>query len=122
MPSSKQIPIAAAVACGLSALAATLSVPISQALAAPSTVARAEIVAPSSVVEPAASRGQRVRRSPRATRKLAGRGGGVKDTCPGGNKACIKDLIANCDKAGGGLSTQPDGGVDCYVVGIHDQP
>ena len=52
------------------------------------------------------------------------KGGGrhVKDTCPGGDKKCIKDLIANCDKAGGGLSTQPDGGVDCYVVGIHDQP
>ena len=31
-------------------------------------------------------------------------------------------LIANCDKAKGGLSTEPDGGVDCYVVGIHDQP
>lgn len=46
----------------------------------------------------------------------------VKDTCPGGDKKCIKDLVAACDKAGGGLSTQPDGGVDCYVVGIHDQP
>lgn len=49
-------------------------------------------------------------------------GGVVKDTCPGGDQACIDELIANCDKAGGGLSTEPDGGVDCYVVGIHDQP
>ena len=49
------------------------------------------------------------------------RGGGVKDTCPGGDNACIKELKVNCDKAGGGLSTEPDGGVDCYVVGIHDQ-
>lgn len=46
----------------------------------------------------------------------------VKDTCPGGDHGCIKDLKANCDKAGGGLSTEPDGGVDCFVVGIHDQP
>ncbi len=46
----------------------------------------------------------------------------VKDTCPGGDHRCIKDLKASCDKAGGGLSTEPDGGVDCYVVGIHDQP
>ena len=53
---------------------------------------------------------------------LKGNGRTVKDTCPGGDKACIKELVANCDKAGGGLSTQPDGGVDCYVVGIHDQP
>ena len=51
-----------------------------------------------------------------------GNGRTVKDTCPGGDDKCIKELIANCDKAGGGLSTQPDGGVDCYVVGIHDQP
>ena len=49
-------------------------------------------------------------------------GGTVKDTCPGGDQACIDELIANCDKADGGLSTEPDGGVDCYVVGIHDQP
>jgi hypothetical protein len=54
--------------------------------------------------------------------QLKGNGRVVKDTCPGGDKKCIKDLIAACDKAGGGLSTQPDGGVDCYVVGIHDQP
>ncbi len=51
-----------------------------------------------------------------------GRRGGVKDTCPGGDHGCIKDLKANCDKAKGGLSTEPDGGVDCFVVGIHDQP
>ncbi len=51
-----------------------------------------------------------------------GNGRTVKDTCPGGDDKCIKELIANCDKAGGGLSTQHDGGVDCYVVGIHDQP
>lgn len=43
------------------------------------------------------------------------------DTCKGGDQACIDELIANCDKANGGLSTEPDGGVDCYVVGIHDQ-
>jgi|GEM_PF-5208156 len=53
--------------------------------------------------------------------KAPGRGG-VKDTCPGGDHGCIKDLKANCDKAKGGLSTEPDGGVDCFVVGIHDQP
>ena len=53
--------------------------------------------------------------------QLSASRGGVKDTCPGGNQGCIKDLIAACDKAGGGLSTEPDGGVDCFVVGIHDQ-
>lgn len=58
----------------------------------------------------------------RHARALKGNTRVVKDTCPGGDKKCIKDLIAACDKAGGGLSTQPDGGVDCYVVGIHDQP
>ena len=58
----------------------------------------------------------------RHARALKGNTRPVKDTCPGGDKKCIKDLIAACDKAGGGLSTQPDGGVDCYVVGIHDQP
>lgn len=45
----------------------------------------------------------------------------VKDTCPGGDKACIDQLKIDCDAAKGGLSTEPDGGVDCYVVGIHDQ-
>lgn len=54
--------------------------------------------------------------------QLQGNGGHVMDTCPGGDQACINDLKANCDKAGGGLSTEPDGGVDCFVVGIHDQP
>ena len=53
---------------------------------------------------------------------LANKGRVVKDTCPGNDKACINDLIKNCDKAGGGLSTWEDGSVDCYVVGIHDQP
>ncbi len=61
------------------------------------------------------------RGSRRNTNKLSASRGGVKDTCPGGNKPCIKKLKASCDKAGGGLSTEPDGGVDCYVVGIHDQ-
>ncbi len=54
--------------------------------------------------------------------QFKGNGRVVKDTCPGGDHGCIKDLKANCDKAGGGLSTEPDGGVDCFVVGIHDQP
>lgn len=54
--------------------------------------------------------------------KLASRGRVVKDTCPGNDAKCIKELTASCDKAGGGLSTWPDGSVDCYVVGIHDQP
>ena len=57
-----------------------------------------------------------------SAKKFSGNGGGVRDTCPGGDQACIDQLVASCDKAGGGLSTQPDGGVDCYVVGIHDQP
>ncbi|MGE0052745.1 MAG: hypothetical protein AB7S74_00930 [Hyphomicrobium sp.] len=70
-------------------------------------------------IELAASRKPARRHS---TAQLKGNGRVVKDTCPGGDKKCIKDLVASCDKAGGGLSTQPDGGVDCYVVGIHDQP
>lgn len=53
--------------------------------------------------------------------KLSGNGRHVKDTCPGGDHACINQLKIDCDAAKGGLSTQPDGGVDCYVVGIHDQ-
>ncbi len=122
MPMSKQLAWSAAMACALPALAASLIVPASHALAAPLTTAGSETVIAPSAAEPAASRAKRVRRSPRGSAKLAGRGGGVKDTCPASNKACIKDLIANCDKAGGGLSTQPDGAVDCYVVGIHDQP
>ena len=62
-------------------------------------------------------------RSPYSRAKgFKARQGVVKDTCPGGDHRCIKDLKASCDKAGGGLSTEPDGGVDCYVVGIHDQP
>lgn len=61
------------------------------------------------------------RRAGSRTQKFAGNGGGVKDTCPGGDHGCINDLKAACDKAGGGLSTEPDGGVDCFVVGIHDQ-
>ena len=70
--------------------------------------------------------GRKYKRSKRRSNRrhnnqLAASSGGVKDTCPGGNKGCIKDLKANCDKAGGGLSTEPDGGVDCFVVVIHDQ-
>lgn len=65
---------------------------------------------------------RRKARSPYSrSNSFKGRRGGVKDTCPGGDHGCIKDLKANCDKAGGGLSTEPDGGVDCFVVGIHDQ-
>lgn len=56
-----------------------------------------------------------------ASGNFKGNGRVVKDTCPGGNQTCIDDLIASCNKAGGGLSTEPDGGVDCFVVGIHDQ-
>ncbi len=59
---------------------------------------------------------------PGGSAKLASKGRVVKDTCPGNDKACINDLVKNCDKAGGGLSTWEDGSVDCYVVGIHDQP
>lgn len=73
------------------------------------------------MVEQTASRIKKPSRH-HAHAQLKGNGRVVKDTCPGGDKKCIKDLIAACDKAGGGLSTQPDGGVDCYVVGIHDQP
>jgi len=62
-----------------------------------------------------------IRTQRKRTQNLAVQGGVVKDTCPGGDTACIKELKANCDKAGGGLSTEPDGGVDCFVVGIHDQ-
>ncbi len=75
----------------------------------------------SDMIEQTASRIKKPARH-HAHAQLKGNGRGVKDTCPGGDKKCIKDLIAACDKAGGGLSTQPDGGVDCYVVGIHDQP
>lgn len=59
---------------------------------------------------------------PSGPSRIANKGRVVKDTCPGNDKACINDLIKNCDKAGGGLSTWEDGSVDCYVVGIHDQP
>ena len=59
---------------------------------------------------------------PSGSGKIVNNGRVVKDTCPGNDKACIDDLIKNCDKAGGGLSTWENGSVDCYVVGIHDQP
>lgn len=65
---------------------------------------------------------KRVRLGKNRSASFKAKGGTVEDTCPGGDQACIDELVANCDKAGGGLSTEPDGGVDCYVVGIHDQP
>lgn len=45
-------------------------------------------------------------------------GGGVKDTCneSSGSDASTCDpdaLAARCDAAGGGMSTEPGGGVDC---------
>lgn len=48
---------------------------------------------------------------------LRGNGGPVEDTCnqsiPG--YCDLDELIAACDAAGGGLSTQPGGGVDCDI-------
>lgn len=51
---------------------------------------------------------------------MAGSGGTVQDTCnstdPWG--LCeIDDFVARCDAAGGGLSTQPGGGIDCDTSG-----
>jgi hypothetical protein len=102
--------------------AAAFTVLITPAVfAAPAASVRSiSVEAPNSHVVHVAARQQRHAKGP--SQALKGIGRTVKDTCPGGDEKCIKDLIANCDKAGGGLSTQPDGGVDCYVVGIHDQP
>ncbi len=109
----------------LAAAAVLMSATASQAMPAMSAFSqtKAEVVE-SRVLSVGAERKQfQVRRAQRnhAAAFKGGRGP-VQDTCPGGDKQCIKDLIAACDKADGGLSTQPDGGVDCYVVGIHDQP
>ena len=102
-------------------IAALMSVGASSVHAAPAAPATASATGleRSSVVHVAARATKPAQRHARA---FKGNAGPVKDTCPGGDKKCIKDLVAACDKAGGGLSTQPDGGVDCYVVGIHDQP
>jgi hypothetical protein len=51
---------------------------------------------------------------------LVGRGGRVQDTCTSTDPwgLCdIDDFIARCDAAGGGLSTQPGGGIDCDTSG-----
>lgn len=117
----KPVSLLAVAGCALTTIVATASV-TSPSKAAPLPAATPASLDASSVAEPAAARSKRMRPGARGSARLTGRGGPVKDTCPGNNKACIKELIANCDKAGGGLSTQPDGGVDCYVVGIHDQP
>lgn len=102
-------------------IAALMSVGASSVYAGPATrVAKPVTGAEHSSVLHVAARAQKP--AQRHARALKGNNGPVKDTCPGGDKKCIKDLVAACDKAGGGLSTQPDGGVDCYVVGIHDQP
>lgn len=102
-------------------IAALVSVGASSVQAGPATLVAksAAGVEQSSVLHVAARAKKPAQRQAGALRSNHGP---VKDTCPGGNKKCIKDLVAACDKAGGGLSTQPDGGVDCYVVGIHDQP
>ncbi len=72
--------------------------------------------------KPAKAYKNKKRRAHRGATNLKTNRRRVGDTCPGGDHKCIKDLKANCDKAKGGLSTEPDGGVDCFVVGIHDQP
>ncbi len=91
------------------------------ALAAPFVPGAANsIAAQSDHVTLAASRTKKP--AGQTAQAFKGNGRTVKDTCPGNNQACINELIKNCDKAGGGLSTWEDGSVDCYVVGIHDQP
>lgn len=98
-----------------------LSLSANAALAAPFVPGAANSFAPQSdhVTLAAARKKKPVGQSAQA---FKGNGRTVKDTCPGNNQACINELIKNCDKAGGGLSTWEDGSVDCYVVGIHDQP
>lgn len=121
MSTLKQTAIAVAATSAVTALA-FMAASLAPAIAAPAASGDLKIVAAAPDATPVAARKAQRRNSPSASRRLAGKGGGVKDTCPASNKACIKELVANCDKAGGGLSTWEDGSVDCYVVGIHDQP
>lgn len=102
-------------------IAALIALSAPAAIAGPiDTVRSMNVELLNSHVIHAAARKQKHAKGP--SQALKGNGRTVRDTCPGGDEKCIKDLVAACDKAGGGLSTQPDGGVDCYVVGIHDQP
>ncbi len=101
-----------------------ISMTASQAMPSASTILQSQIKSVESQVQLTSGKKYKrakLRRGYNRANSFASNQGPVKDTCPGGDKQCIKDLKANCDKAGGGLSTEPDGGVDCFVVGIHDQ-
>jgi hypothetical protein len=57
-------------------------------------------------------------RAPLQTKGSLSIGGGVKDTCtetnPDDQEQCDPDQLASrCDDAGGGMSSEPGGGVDC---------
>jgi hypothetical protein len=106
----------------LASIGILLSAAAAQALPALNALAPAQAEASEARLVLTGGEQKRVQPGKNRSAALKANGGVVKDTCPGGDQACIDDLIVNCDKAGGGLSTQPDGGVDCYVVGIHDQP
>lgn len=62
------------------------------------------------------SSGRSGRQVPAGSATLLGSGGPLPDTCTSTDPwgLCdLDDFIARCDAAGGGLSTQPGGGVDC---------
>lgn len=108
--------LAAAAALGVAGLNAANAAPATQATAFQSISA---LEAPAAFIERVAAK-KPVRHARAGS--LKAKRPVVRDTCPGNDASCIKTLTASCDKAGGGLSTQPDGSVDCYVVGIHDTP
>ena len=106
----------------LASIGILLSAAAAQALPATSALSPAQTQASDARLVLTGGERKQVQLGKNRSAAFKAKGGTVKDTCPGGDQACIDELIANCDKAGGGLSTEPDGGVDCYVVGIHDQP
>ena len=60
----------------------------------------------------------RADRAPLHTKSGLTIGGGVKDTCnetnPDDQEQCDPDqLAARCDDAGGGMSSEPGGAIDC---------
>lgn len=105
----------------LASISILLSTAAASAMPAMTAFSQTQSEASEARLVPTGGERKRVRLGKNRSAAFKAKGGTVKDTCPGGDQACIDELIANCDKAGGGLSTEPDGGVDCYVVGIHDQ-
>lgn len=114
------------IACSLAILAAAVS---SAAPAAPAAAQQFEIQVMTSDLQNAESvrsatkeaKQLRVLSAPEVKRAfdLAARDGGrqaIEISCaPADSEWCAKDFVAACDKADGGMSTNPDGGVTCSL-------